>query len=103
MHLGPIRQHHNYRRRKVPDFHECRAVSVLHPNLLTNGMRAGISASDRIAHSYISRSDYVASMRTMKQSGHFTEGRKAGVITEARRPSRGAWMLPSLVSEQRPA
>jgi len=42
-------------------------------------------------------------MRTMKQSGHFTEGRKAGVITEARRPSRGAWMLPSLVSEQRPA
>jgi hypothetical protein len=46
VHLGPIRQHHNFRRRKVPDFHECRAVSVLHRNLLSNRMRAGISASD---------------------------------------------------------
>jgi len=44
--LRPIRQHHNFRRRKVPDFHECRAVSVLHRNLLSNRMRAGVSASD---------------------------------------------------------
>ena len=44
--LRPIRQHHNFRRRKVPDFHECRAVSVLHRNLLANRMRADVSASD---------------------------------------------------------
>jgi hypothetical protein len=36
VHLGPIRQYHNFRRRKVPDFHECRAVCVRHRNLLSN-------------------------------------------------------------------
>ena len=44
--LRSIRQHHNFRRRKVPNFHECRAVSVLHRNPLSNRMRAGVSAPD---------------------------------------------------------
>src|SRR5262245_57459999 len=44
--LRPIRQHENFRRRKVPDLHECRAASVLHRNLLSNRMGAGVSVSD---------------------------------------------------------
>jgi hypothetical protein len=44
--LGPIRQHHNFRKRKVPDFDERQTASVLHRNILSNRMRAGVSVSD---------------------------------------------------------
>jgi hypothetical protein len=44
--LGPIRQHHNFRRRKVLDFDERQTASVLHRNILSNRMRAGVSVSD---------------------------------------------------------
>ena len=44
--LGPILQHHNFRRRKVLDFDERQTASVLHRNILSNRMRAGVSVSD---------------------------------------------------------
>ena len=44
--LGSIRQHHNFRRRKVLDFDERQTASVLHRNILSNRMRAGVSVSD---------------------------------------------------------
>ena len=44
--LAPIRQHHNFRRKKVPDFDERQTASVLHRNILSNRMRAGVSVSD---------------------------------------------------------